>query len=120
MEDELYTEYILALSKEPLNAGRIEHADVHVRETNPLCGDELDLMITLKEDVIADIKHFSRGCAISQAAISLLTEELKGKSIAHMQKMSKEDAIALLGIPISHTREQCALLCWRALQRISQ
>jgi len=118
MEDDLYRQYILELYHHPLNVGIIDGADFTIEESNPTCGDELTLMITMNNNIVSKIKHQSHGCAISQAAISLLTEDLKGKTKEELKMYTTTQVREMLGIPISHTRDKCAFLCLRAIQQI--
>ncbi len=112
---EMYKENVIDHYKNPRNVGKIEHADMAHREVNPLCGDEITLYLKIVGDKIVDVSFVGTGCAISQSSISLLTEELKGKSVEEAKNMPKEKVIDLLGIPISHTRMKCALLSWKTL-----
>ncbi len=109
--DQMYQENILDHYKNPRNFGKIMDATVHHREKNPLCGDELDAYFFIDDDRnIADVKIYGRGCAISQASASMLTEKVKGKSIDEIKKLKKDDILEMLGIPISAARLKCALL----------
>ena len=107
----MYKENILDHFKNPRNAGKIENASVHHHEYNPLCGDEIDLFLVIDENkMIVDVKFHGKGCAISQASASMLTEEIKGKKIEELKNMTKENILEMLGIPISPVRLKCALL----------
>ncbi len=107
----MYQENILDHYKIPRNFGKIENASVHHHEYNPLCGDKIDLYLVIDENKkVTDVKFNGQGCAISQASASMLTEQIKGKSIDKLKKMTKEDILEMLGIPISPVRLKCALL----------
>ena len=109
--ESMYQENILDHYKNPRNAGKIQNASVHHHEYNPLCGDELDMFLVIdKNKKIADVKIYAKGCAISVASASMLTEEIKGKSIENLKKMTKENILEMLGIPLSPVRLKCALL----------
>lgn len=109
--DAMYQENILDHYKNPRNFGKIENASVRHHESNPLCGDELDLFLVIdKNRKVADVRFNGRGCAISQASASMLTEQIKGKSIDELKKMTKENILEMLGIPLSPVRLKCALL----------
>ena len=109
--DLIYQENIIDHYKNPRNFGKIENASVHHHEKNPLCGDELGIFLVIdKNNKIADVKFNGHGCAISQASASMLTEEIKGKSIHELSLMTKENILKMLGIPISPVRLKCALL----------
>lgn len=115
--DPIYQEYILDLYRHPHNQGVISEPDFTSEEFNPSCGDKIGLMLRINEGVIADAKHQGQGCAISQAGVSLLTDWLKGKKVSEAKALTAEAMIALLGIPISHTRYKCATLGWLTLQK---
>lgn len=106
----MYQENILDHYKNPRNFGRIGNASVHHHEYNPLCGDEVEMFLTVKDKKIADVRFQGKGCAISQASASMLTEQVKGKGIDELKEMAKEDILKMLGIPISPVRLKCALL----------
>ena len=109
--ESMYQENILDHYKNPRNAGKIQNASVHHHEYNPLCGDELDMFLVIdKNKKIADVKIHARGCAISVASASMLTEHIKGRSIHELEKMTKDDILEMLGIPLSPVRLKCALL----------
>ena len=107
----MYQENILDHYKNPRNFGKIENASVHHHEYNPLCGDEIEMFLVLDENrKVVDVKFNGHGCAISQASASMLTEQIKGKNIDELKKMTKENILEMLGIPISPVRLKCALL----------
>ncbi len=89
----------------------------HYRDLNPLCGDEITIYVNVVEGIVKDVSFEGKGCAISQAAASMLTEEVKGMGIEDVKKLGKEDIFSLLGIPISYTREKCALLALKVIQK---
>ena len=107
----MYQENILDHYKSPRNFGKLNNASVHHHEYNPLCGDEIELYLIIDENrKVADVKFNGHGCAISQASASMLTEQIKGKIIDELKKMTKDDILEMLGIPISPVRLKCALL----------
>ena len=109
--DSMYQEQILDHYKNPRNFGTIKNASVHHHEKNPLCGDELDLFLMIDEHKkIIEVKINGHGCAISLASASMLSEEIKGKNIDELKKMTKENILEMLGIPLSPVRLKCALL----------
>jgi nitrogen fixation NifU-like protein len=116
MADQMYREYILDHYKNPRNFGRLEGADISHEENNPLCGDVVGMDFRVTDDVIEDVRFHGRGCAISQASASLLTERLKGMSLADARKIDKEDVLEELGIEISPARLKCALLSLKVLK----
>ncbi len=115
-DDQFYREYILDHYKNPRNFGRLDHPDISHEEDNPLCGDVVGMDFRVKDDVIEDIRFHGRGCAISQASASLLTERLKGMSLEEAKKISKDDVLSELGIDISPARIKCALLSLKVLK----
>jgi nitrogen fixation NifU-like protein len=108
--DDLYRENILDHYKHPRNHGHLEHADVSAEGFNPLCGDQLELELEIVDGRIADIAFDGRGCSISQAATSMMTELVKGKTVEEAAALTKDDITAELGIPLSPVRLKCALL----------
>ena len=117
MEDSIYREQIIDLYENPLNYGRIEPADVMYEEDNPLCGDVIEISLNVDEDNrVNEVKWQGHGCAISQASASLLTEEIKGKTVEEIKAYSKDELLELLGIQLSMTRVKCALLSLKVLK----
>src|SRR5215211_7636765 len=109
--DDLYREQILEHYKRPHNFGRLGDADLDFEDTNPFCGDEQHVFIRLDEEGRVDEVSFEgKGCAISTAATSMLTDELQGMSREELLRLPKEFVLELLGIDISATRMKCALL----------
>ena len=108
--DDLYRDHILDHYKNPRNHGTIEDADVTAEGVNPLCGDHLAIDLKIVNGHIVDIKFHGRGCSISQAATSMLTELAEGLDVNEAAALSKDDLLAELGIPLSPVRLKCALL----------
>jgi nitrogen fixation NifU-like protein len=115
-DDQFYREFILDHYRNPRNFGRIEGADVSHEENNPLCGDVVGMDFKLDDGVIQDVKFHGRGCAISQASASLMTERLLGKTLEEARAISKDDVLDELGIEISPARIKCALLSLKVLK----
>ena len=116
MDDNLYAENIMDHYTNPRNFGRPNSFDISQKELNPLCGDEINIYINLDNNTIKDIKFVGRGCAISQASASMISEYIKGKNMEEVKKYGKEELLNLLGIPIGPVRIKCALLSLRAIQ----
>ncbi len=114
--DDLYREHILDHFKHPRNKGTIENPDITFEDSNPLCGDVIRMDIILKDGYIDDIKFSGKGCAISQASASMLTEAIKGERVENVKAISKEDIFDMLGIPLSPSRIKCALLSLKVLK----
>ena len=108
--DDLYRDYILDHYKYPRNFGELEPHDLEAREHNPLCGDELGVQIRVKDGRIDELRFHGHGCAISQAAASIASEELTGMALDEVATLDADWMIDLLGIPVSATRRKCALL----------
>ena len=115
-DDQFYREYILDHYKNPRNFGRLEHPDISHEEDNPLCGDVIGMDFRIKDGVIEEVRFYGRGCAISQASASLLTERLKGITLDQARKIDKADVLGELGIDISPARIKCALLSLKVLK----
>ena len=110
--DQLYREVILDHYKNPRGHGLLEHADAEAEGQNPLCGDEVSIYVAFGEDgdTIDEVKFSGRGCAISQAATSMLVEMVKGRSATHVATMPKDELLEEIGIPLTPIRLKCALL----------
>lgn len=108
--DDIYMEEILDHYQDPRNYGTIEDADLSHEEGNPSCGDEVRIDIKLDGDTIQDIKFSGKGCAISQASSSMLTERLMGTKLSDIKDLNKQDILDMLGIDIGPMRIKCALL----------
>jgi nitrogen fixation protein NifU and related proteins len=115
-DEQFYREYILDHYKNPRNFGRIEEAEITHEEYNPLCGDMVGMDFRVRGGVIEDVKFHGRGCAISQASASLMTERLKGMTLDQARQVDKEDVLEELGIDISPARLKCALLSLKVLK----
>jgi nitrogen fixation protein NifU and related proteins len=108
--DSLYREVILDHYKNPRGHGVIEDADAVAEGQNPLCGDEVSIAIAFEGDTIADVKFQGRGCAISQAATSMLMDMVKGRTAQEVASMSRDELLEEVGIPLTPVRLKCALL----------
>lgn len=115
--DALYRDFILDHYRNPRNAGTLENADASFEDLNPLCGDKIRIDLKIRDGVVEDVKFKGRGCAISQASASLLTESIKGKKIAEIDAIGKDDVLSNLGISISAARLKCALLGLKVLKQ---
>jgi nitrogen fixation NifU-like protein len=115
-DEQFYREYILDHYKNPRNYGRLDTPTLSHEEDNPLCGDVVGIDLKVSDGQIEDVRFHGRGCAISQASASLLTERIKGKSLDEARKISKEDVFEDLGIAISPARIKCALLSLKVLK----
>ena len=117
MDDALYREEILEHYKRPHNWGPMESPDLVFQDVNPLCGDELKVMLKVAPDgTIADVRFDGHGCAISQAAASMASDEVVGMKVDDVARMDRQAILDLLGIDISATRMKCALLSLKVLK----
>jgi len=108
--DDFYRDYILDHYRNPRNFGHLERADASAEDLNPLCGDVIRMELQVEDGVVKDVRFSGKGCAISQASASMLTEELKGMPLEDVAKLSKEIVLENVGIGISPTRMKCAML----------
>ena len=113
----IYSEIILDHYRYPRNKGTLDHPQIHARDSNPLCGDVVEMQLELDEkNSVKDVKFNGQGCAISQASASMLTELVKGKSLEDVRKISKEDILSLIGGQLTAVRLKCALLSLKVLK----
>ena len=116
--DDLYRDEILEHYREPHNFGTLAAPDAVHEGHNPLCGDRITMMLSVDaEGNVSDVAFNGRGCAISQASASLLTDEVKGRPVTDIEAMTNQDILDLLGIEISPARLKCALLSLDTMQR---
>lgn len=115
---DIYKELILDYYRNPRNFGKLEKFDINAHDTNPLCGDEVDIQIKVGDGGrIEQIKFSGKGCAISQASASMLTELAKGKELDWVKELSKADVLKMLGNPeLGPSRIKCALLGMKVLK----
>ena len=110
--EQMYREVILDHYKNPRGHGVIEDADAEAEGQNPLCGDEVSVYVAFGEDgeTIDDVKFSGRGCAISQAATSMLMEMTRGRTAQQVAELDKEELLAEIGVPLTPVRLKCAML----------
>jgi nitrogen fixation NifU-like protein len=112
-----YREYILDHYRNPRNYGTLEHPDAHAEDSNPLCGDQLAIDLLVEDNLVKEVRFKGRGCAISQASASMLSEMIEGHTVDEVIKLGKDDVLDALGISISPARTKCAFLSLRVLHR---
>lgn len=116
MIDSIYREIILDHYKNPRNKGTLDPHDYSAEDVNPLCGDEVRIDLRLDNGVVSDVRFQGRGCAVSQASASILTEMIEGKSLEELKALTKDDLLEEIGIPVSPARLKCALLSLNVLR----
>jgi nitrogen fixation NifU-like protein len=108
--DQLYREVILDHYRNPRSHGLLDGPDAQAEGQNPLCGDEVTVSLRFDGDAIAEVGFEGRGCAISQAATSMLTELVQGRSVDEVARLPKEELLEEIGIPLTPVRLKCAIL----------
>ena len=114
--DALYRDNILDHYKHPRNFGELDPRDLEWHDHNPLCGDELGVHMRIEDGRVAELRFHGQGCAISQAAASIASEELVGMEVDEVPRLSADWILELLGIDISPTRRKCALLSLKVMR----
>jgi len=113
-----YSETIKHHYHHPLNTGKLSNYTHSAEQLNPLCGDEIKVYLDVKDNRIRDIRYEARGCMISIAAASVLSEFVKGKTLQEAKKITKENIDKLLGVKISKSRESCKTLVLNTVKKI--
>jgi len=114
---DIYHEMIVDYSRNPINYGKIENHDVTFHDSNPLCGDSIDIDMKIDDNKVTDIKFHGKGCAICMACSSVLTEITKGKSLDEVRAIEKNDVLSELGLEhLQAVRIKCALLSLKVLK----
>ena len=114
--EDLYREIILDHYRNPRNKGTLDPADFSYEDVNPLCGDEIRMDVRTDGERVTEVRFSGRGCAISQAAASILTEMVAGQPLDEVKAISREDLLDELGVPISPARMKCAMLGLKVLK----
>ena len=117
MSDDIYREIILDHYRNPRNKGKLPDADISTHDSNPLCGDEIDIHMKVLGDKIMDVKFEGRGCAISQASASMLTEMVINKPLTSVKDIAKTDILENIGLTnLGPARVKCALLALKVMK----
>jgi len=119
MSSDFYRELILDYYRNPRNFGKLDPHDIDAKDMNPLCGDEIEMQVRVspEKDKIEEIKFIGKGCAISQASASMLTEMAKGKPLEWVKALSREDILKMLGTSdLGPARIKCAMLSVKVLK----
>ena len=114
--DDFYRDYILDHYRNPRNFGHLDRVDATAEDLNPLCGDTITMELQVDDGKVSDVRFSGKGCAISQASASMLTEEIKGMKLEDVARLSKDIVLENVGIGISPTRMKCAMLGLRVLK----
>src|ERR671919_1768666 len=116
--DNLYRDFILEHYRSPHNKGVLDPHDLHFADSNPTCGDEMSMTLRLDDgrQQVTDVAFDGRGCAISQASASILTDELRGMTLDEGRGIDPKTVLEGLGVPIGPARLKCALLSYKDLQ----
>lgn len=115
--DDFYRDFILDHYRNPRNFGHLQNPDAVAEDLNPLCGDQIRVELNVDSDRrVSDIRFSGKGCAISQASVSMLTEAVKGKTLEEIATLPKEAVLENVGIGISPTRMKCAMLGLKVLK----
>jgi nitrogen fixation protein NifU and related proteins len=117
LAEDMYKAELLEHYRNPQNYGKIKDADAKYRDFNPVCGDEIEIYIKISNGSVEDAKFSGKGCAISQAAASILTERIKGRKLREIKSISNEQMLGMLPIKVSHLRMKCGLLALKAAQK---
>lgn len=116
-EDGVQAEIVLEHYREPHNYGSMENPTVSVTEANPVCGDTVNLSLLIEGGIVKDVKFVGKGCSISQASASMLTDRIKGASLEDVRKIVEKSIVDMIGLNLGPTRERCALLSFNTLQK---
>lgn len=116
MAADLYREIILDHYRNPRNRGTLDPHDYSAEDVNPLCGDEIRIDVRVADGKVDEIKFSGRGCAVSQASASILTEMVEGLTLDEVKALTKDDLLEEIGIPVSPARLKCALLSLKVLK----
>lgn len=114
--DDFYREAILDHYQNPRNFGTLDDPDITAEDSNPLCGDEIRIDIRVKDGKIDAVRFSGKGCSISRASASMLTEAIEGKTLEEAKQLGRDDVLELLGIELGPVRLKCALLALKTLK----
>ena len=114
---DIYREEILEHWRSPQNFGQLEHADFVIDQINPLCGDQVTFYFKIKKGKIGEVSFTGKGCAISIASASILSEAIFGKPVSALAKITGRDVLKMIGGPVSPARLKCAFLSLEAVKK---
>lgn len=116
--DELYDDHILDHYESPYHKGRLADACCVHSDRNPICGDQVTIQLRLEGDKVAECYFDGKGCAISQAAASILCEAIEGKSLEELRQFQAKNMLDLLKVPLTASRQKCGLLAFKVLKTL--
>lgn len=116
-DNDMQAEIVLEHYREPHNYGTLENATVSMTESNPVCGDTVNISLLIEDGAVKDVKFVGKGCSISQASASMLTDRIMGKSLEELKEIDEESIIDMIGLKLGPSREKCALLSFNTLQK---
>jgi nitrogen fixation NifU-like protein len=116
--DELYDDHILDHYESPYHKGQLPAASCSHSDRNPICGDQVTLQLRLDGDQVAECYFDGKGCAISQAAASILCEAVEGKTLDELRQLQAKDMLSLLKVPLTASRQKCGLLAFKVLKTL--
>ena len=114
--DDLFRQTILDHYQNPRNFGTLEHPDISAEDSNPLCGDQIRMDLNIRNGRVEAVRFCGKGCSISRAAASMLTEEIEGKTLEEVKQIGKQEVLDMLGIELGPVRLKCALLALKTLK----
>ena len=114
---DIYREHILELYKSPRNYGDLKNPSHKATEYNSLCGDEITIQLSVKNNIVKDVKFSGSGCVISLVSASLLTDKIKGMEVQDLKKLNKDDVLKLINVKLTPSRIKCALLALEATKK---
>ena len=115
--EDIYKELILEHYRNPSNKGKLYFFNAHVQDSNPLCGDNVEIFMDIKDDIIKKISFDGKGCALSIASASMLTEEIINKNIKDVLNLDQSFVTNMLGLELNHARIKCAMLSLSAIKK---
>jgi nitrogen fixation protein NifU and related proteins len=117
MSDQIYREQFMEIFKSNANFGQMDSPTVSADQMNSICGDKMTLQLKIVDDKVVDAKFTGVACAVSKTSASIITEEIKGKSLDDVKKLTEQDMLELIKFDLTASRQQCALLCYHALKK---
>ncbi len=113
---DLYAENLIENYERPHNKGALSNASVSMYEENPSCGDAITVYLKIEEGKVKDVSFEGDGCAVSMGSASMVTDYVKGKSLAEIEKMGRDTVVEVIGVDPGAARMHCATLSLRAIK----